>query len=143
METQQQQSEQINSVSPTSVVGLEREQTDNLPKLPAAEGTKFQFQQISQQATQFLDKLPDSIGNFLNENRQVIFTLLFVVLSIILAKAVIAILSAVQRIPILALFFEIIGLSYTSWFTTRYLLQSQTRQELIQKISELKQRAFG
>jgi hypothetical protein len=140
MEIPQQQSEPTNLPSPPGILALEGGEPKNSPP---GERAKSQWQRISQQATQFLDKFPDYVGGFLNENRQVIFTLLSLVLGIITLRGILALLKAVHSVPLISLFFELIGLGYTTWFTFRYLLQSQTREELVQKISDFKQRAFG
>merc|ERR1719240_2270956 len=54
-----------------------------------------------------------------------------------------AIVGAVNNIPLLPKLMELVGLSYTAWFTYRYLLFKSSRQELVQDIEELKKRMSG
>merc|ERR1719158_376728 len=54
-----------------------------------------------------------------------------------------AVAGALNNIPLLPKLMELVGLSYTAWFTYRYLLFKQSRQELIQDIEELKKKVSG
>jgi hypothetical protein len=54
-----------------------------------------------------------------------------------------AILSAVNEIPLLAPAFELVGLGYTGYFVYRYLLQASTRSELTEGLNDLKSEIFG
>jgi len=144
MEIPQQQSEPTSLASSPGVLALEGGETETSPPVDkTVDKTKFQWQRFSQPATEFLDKLPDYVSDFLNENRQVIFTVLSILLAIITIRGILALLKTIHSLPLISLFFEIIGLSYTTWFTFRYLLQSQTREELVQRISDFKLRTFG
>ena len=49
-------------------------------------------------------------------------------------KVVLAIMDALDDIPIVAPTLELIGVGYSVWFVSRYLLKSSTRQELAQKV---------
>merc|ERR550514_838712 len=53
------------------------------------------------------------------------------------------IVGSVSNIPLLPKLMELVGLSYTAWFTYRYLLMKTTRQELVQDIEELKKKVSG
>merc|ERR1712224_1107299 len=53
------------------------------------------------------------------------------------------IVGSVGNIPLLPKLMELVGLSYTAWFTYRYLLMKTTRQELVQDIEELKKKISG
>merc|ERR550514_758130 len=54
-----------------------------------------------------------------------------------------AIVGAVNNIPLLPKLMEIVGLSYTAWFTYRYLLFKTSRQQLVQDIEELQKKISG
>ncbi|KAF8772651.1 hypothetical protein HU200_005615 [Digitaria exilis] len=54
-----------------------------------------------------------------------------------------AIVSALDSIPLLPKILEIVGLGYTIWFGTRYLLFKENRDELLIKIDDLKRRIVG
>lgn len=54
-----------------------------------------------------------------------------------------SVLGSVRRIPPVASLFELIGLGYTAWFIYRYLLRAVTREELGDRLVELKQEVIG
>merc|ERR550514_1421913 len=54
-----------------------------------------------------------------------------------------AIVGAVNNIPLLPKLMELVGLSYSAWFTYRYLLFKSSRQELIQDVEELSKKISG
>ncbi len=50
------------------------------------------------------------------------------------------ILGAVDRVPIIPKALELVGLSYSAWFTYRYLLFKSSRTELIKEVEALKEK---
>ncbi|OEL14008.1 hypothetical protein BAE44_0024973, partial [Dichanthelium oligosanthes] len=54
-----------------------------------------------------------------------------------------AVVSALDSIPLLPKILEIVGLGYTIWFGTRYLLFKENRDELLVKVDDLKRRIVG
>ncbi|MEH1819667.1 MAG: CAAD domain-containing protein [Nostoc sp.] len=54
-----------------------------------------------------------------------------------------AVLKAINDIPLVSPFLELIGLGYTIWFAFRYLLKDSTRQELAVEIRLLKKHILG
>ncbi|XP_065876294.1 protein CURVATURE THYLAKOID 1D, chloroplastic [Euphorbia lathyris] len=54
-----------------------------------------------------------------------------------------AVVGAIDSIPLFPKLMEVVGLGYTLWFTTRYLLFKENRDELGAKIEELKQQVVG
>ncbi|MBD2294974.1 CAAD domain-containing protein [Anabaena sphaerica FACHB-251] len=143
MEIQQQQLESANSVSPQGVLSLEGTETGNLPKLPPAKTPTSQWQRISRQLIDILDQLPDYLGSFFAKNQQAILTIVLILSAFVTVKVVIAILDAINGVPLLAPIFEIVGIFYAIWFTFRYLIKAETRQELTQKVSSFKQQLLG
>ncbi|CAL0314108.1 unnamed protein product [Lupinus luteus] len=63
-----------------------------------------------------------------------------VVVSLWLTSAVIG---AIDSIPLFPKLLEAVGLGYTIWFTSRYLLFKKNRDELTAKIEELKEQVLG
>ncbi|MEW5309375.1 MAG: hypothetical protein WDW38_001269 [Sanguina aurantia] len=55
----------------------------------------------------------------------------------------ITLVSAINSVPVLPKFLELVGLVYSSWFTYRYLLFKTSREELAKDINELKQKISG
>ncbi|XP_040945781.1 protein CURVATURE THYLAKOID 1D, chloroplastic-like [Gossypium hirsutum] len=54
-----------------------------------------------------------------------------------------ALVGAVDSIPLFPNLMEIVGLGYTCWFSSRYLLFKKNREELAAQIQDLKQRLVG
>ncbi|CAJ1931324.1 unnamed protein product [Sphenostylis stenocarpa] len=54
-----------------------------------------------------------------------------------------AVIGAIDSIPLFPKLLEVIGLAYAVWFTSRFLLFKQNRDELSSKIDELKEQIFG
>ncbi|KAG7544642.1 Cyanobacterial aminoacyl-tRNA synthetase CAAD domain [Arabidopsis suecica] len=54
-----------------------------------------------------------------------------------------AIVSSLEAIPLFPKLMEVVGLGYTLWFSTRYLLFKRNREELKTKVSEIKKQVLG
>ncbi|KAG8076858.1 hypothetical protein GUJ93_ZPchr0006g43924 [Zizania palustris] len=54
-----------------------------------------------------------------------------------------AVVSAIDSIPLLSKILEIVGFGYIIWFSTRYLLFKDNRDELFVKVDDLKRRIIG
>jgi hypothetical protein len=143
METEQQQRESINNSLSQGTLALEGIDTANLPKLPPASEPESQWQQISRQVSQFLEKLPEYLGSFFQNYNQPLITVALILAAIVTAKLVLAILDAINDIPLLSPLFELVGISYATWFVSRYLLKASTRQELANEIQSLKNQFVG
>lgn len=102
-----------------------------------------QWQQIMDRAAAILSGLPDYLGEFFGEYKQPITTVSVIVGSLIAGKVVLAILGAVNEIPLLAPTFELVGMGYSAWFLYRYILKAQNRQELGKEIETLKSQVVG
>jgi len=53
------------------------------------------------------------------------------------------VVSAINSVPLLPKFMELIGLGYALWFTYRYLLFKESRKELAADVEEIKQKITG
>jgi len=56
----------------------------------------------------------------------------------ITVKVVLAVLDALNDIPLLTPTFELVGIAYSVWFVNRYLLKASSRQELAEEIQSLR-----
>ncbi|KAF5192215.1 CURVATURE THYLAKOID 1D, chloroplastic-like [Thalictrum thalictroides] len=54
-----------------------------------------------------------------------------------------AVVGSIDSIPVFPKVLELVGLSYTVWFSSRYLIFKKNRDELSAKIEELKQQDVG
>jgi hypothetical protein len=148
---QQQQGESTESISPdvenTRVeVNIEPASTGSLAMLPPANGTtntSEEWKEWGQQVKQILAELPDYIGQFFSDNQRAIISLGLLFGGIVSLKLILAVLDALNDIPLLAPTFELVGVGYTTWFVYRYLLQASTRQELSEEIKNFKGQVLG
>lgn len=143
METQAQQTEQGNSFSPQDSGSFSGADNHRLPELPAAKKSEPQWQQIIRQIVEFINQLPEYLGSIFNNNKQGLITLVLILSAFVTVKVAIALLDAINDLPLLQPIFELVGLFYSIWFTFRYLIKYETRQELAQKINAFKQESLG
>ncbi|MEH2301406.1 MAG: CAAD domain-containing protein [Nostoc sp.] len=143
METEQQQRESINASLSQGTLALEGVDTANLPKLPPAAEPESQLQQISKQVSEFLEQLPEYLSSFFQDYKQPLITVALILAAIVTAKIVLAVLDAINGTPLLSPLFELIGISYATWFIFRYLLKASTRQKLADEIQSLKSQFLG
>ncbi|WP_310483240.1 CAAD domain-containing protein [Chamaesiphon sp. VAR_48_metabat_403] len=108
------------------------------PNLSAAELPDW-----AKQATDILAELPAYLGQIYQNNKSAVLTLGLFFGIIVGVKLTLAILSAINEIPLLAPTFELVGIGYTSWFVYRYLLQASTRKELTDEIDSFKSEVLG
>jgi CAAD domains of cyanobacterial aminoacyl-tRNA synthetase len=148
METQEQAQYVNQDVDITQSNGmpvLEDSASDSLPKLPPATEptTNTQWQEFSDKVGVFLERLPEYVGRFFNQYKSQITSVALIFAALISVKIVLAILDAVNDIPLIAFFFELVGISYAVWFISRYLLKVSTRQELASEINSFKKQIIG
>jgi CAAD domains of cyanobacterial aminoacyl-tRNA synthetase len=93
--------------------------------------------------SRFLSQIFDYLKEFVDSNQKSLINLLLIFLGIIAVKVTLAIISAINDIPLLAPTFELVGLGYTGWFVYRYLLTNSSRQELGQEFQALKNQVLG
>lgn len=110
---------------------------------PSNQDLSGQAQQVWDKVSGTLGNLPDYVTDFFKEYKRPIITVGIFFGAIVSVKLVLAILGAVNEIPLLAPTFELIGLSYTGWFLYRYLLKASNRQELLEDINSLKDQVLG
>lgn len=136
----QLQPEYVDTNSPEGIAASE---LGTLTTVRANAQSDTQWQRLGAQISDFLAQLPDYIGRFFNQYKQPIISLGLIFAAIITVKVVLAVIDALNDIPLLQPTFELIGITYSVWFVNRYLLQSSKRQELAQQIDELKQQVVG
>ncbi|WP_414550574.1 CAAD domain-containing protein [Anabaena sp. CCY 0017] len=143
METQQKQLEPVDAIAPGGMLPPSGGETANLSQLPPASEPEAQWRRVTRRITHFLDQIPEYISSFFQKNQRSLINVVLILTAIITLKVVIAILAAINGVPLLSPSFELIGIGYFTWFSLRYLTKSETRQELIAKIRLLKQEIVG
>ena len=95
------------------------------------------------QIFEFLAKVPDYLAHFFSDYKKPLGTLGLIVLGAVTVYITLAVLDAVNDIPLLAPIFEVVGMGYTGWFVYRYLLRESSRAELLTEFDALKSQVVG
>lgn len=132
----------------TEAEKLKVEVNDDLPGAlttrPAPKPSTDQlWQEWGQPVAEFLSKLPDYVGGFFSSYQQPLITLALILSGVITVKVTLAVLDAINDIPLLSPVFELVGIGYTVWFINRYLLKVETRKELVSEFESLKGQVVG
>ncbi|MEH1820144.1 MAG: CAAD domain-containing protein [Nostoc sp.] len=118
-------------------------QTGTITKLQPPAQPQDEWVKYGEQISTFLATLPEYVGGFFNQYKQPLVTVGLIVGSIVAVKVLLAILDALNDIPLVAPTFELIGIGYSAWFVYRYLLKASTRKELTTEITTLKSQVVG
>ncbi|NJL87077.1 MAG: hypothetical protein HC886_15640 [Leptolyngbyaceae cyanobacterium SM1_1_3] len=102
-----------------------------------------QWQKIWSRISVLLADLPDYVTDFFRQYRRPITTIGLILAALVSVKLMLAVLSAINDIPLLSPLFELIGLGYVAWFVYRYLLKASNRKELIEDFNSLKDQVLG
>jgi hypothetical protein len=143
MEVKMQEPEFMETKSAEAIKQDINSQTGTITKIQAPMQSQEQWLKYGEQVSGFLATLPEYLGNFFNRYRQPLVTVGLIVGAIVAVKVVLAILDALNDIPLVAPSFELIGIGYSAWFIYRYLLKASTRQELTSEIATLKTQVVG
>ncbi|MBD2605661.1 CAAD domain-containing protein [Scytonema hofmannii FACHB-248] len=143
MEAQMQESEYKETKSPEATMTDINNQTGTITKIQPTVETQDQLRQYGEQISQFLATLPEYVGNFFNDYKQPLVSIGLILGAIVSVKILLAVLDALNDIPLVAPSFELIGIGYSAWFVYRYLLKASTRQELNSEITTLKSQVVG
>ena len=91
----------------------------------------------------FLAKVPDQLGTFFTDYKKPLTSLALIITAAITVYITLSVLDAIAHIPLLSPVLELVGLGYTIWFVTRYLLKASSREELFAEFNALKQQVVG
>lgn len=132
MESQLQQPEYDDTASQKTTAALEPAPLSKL-SAPSQIQEKWWWQ-TGTQVPVWLAELPDYLGKLFNQYNQAIISLALILAGIITLRVVLAVMDALNNIPLLEPTFKLVGVGYCVWFINRYLLRAETRQELFQEI---------
>lgn len=108
-----------------------------LSNLPSTTESVQKGQQIVTQISEFLAQAPYLLGRLFNQYRQPLTSVALIIATIVTLRVVLAIVDALNGVPLLAPTFKLIGFCYSIWFVNRYLLKKPNRQELWQELQQL------
>ncbi len=111
--------------------------TNNLPSDEPA------WQEYLDVALDFLSKLPEELGTLFTEYKKPLTSVGLIVAAFITVYITLSVLDAINHIPLLTPILELVGLGYSVWFVSRYLLKESTRTELFSELDSLKEQVFG
>jgi CAAD domains of cyanobacterial aminoacyl-tRNA synthetase len=134
---------QSDSVMGDQSTNMTLEEGGTLTKLPALDETSEQVKSVVDRVYQILAGLPEYVTSAFGEYRKPLVTLGLIFGSIVSVKLTLALLEAVNDIPLLAPVFELIGLGYSVWFVYRYLLKAANREELTKDFTQFKDQIIG
>ncbi len=144
-ETVSADSSSYNEVENPEVVGVNNTETNLL--LPPAGATSAssnaEWQQYGEQIAAFIQAVPGYVSRFFQENKGPLGTIGLFLLVLVALRVTLAVLNAINSIPLVAPTFELIGMGYTFWFVYRYLLTATSRQELSEEFKNLKEQVLG
>jgi hypothetical protein len=136
--------DQVEIKMETTSVDDNAEQETVVGKIPPLESPLGdQLQQYGNIASEYINKLPSYFSDFFKNYKGLLITLGSIVAVFAGFKLIIALLGAINDIPLLALILELIGLAYVIWFVYRYLLSTANRQELAAEVKSIKEQFLG
>lgn len=133
--------EETNLQQETLEFGVSGEMPGSMAK--SSPGDTQPWQEYLDDVLEILAKVPDYVGQFFAEYQQPLVTLGLFLAAIITVKITLAILDALNDIPLLAPLLQLVGLGYTGWFVWRYLWKASNRQELTTEFEAIKKQILG
>lgn len=143
METEFKEPQKVNTGLQNEIPGLDATKPQSLAKIQSAPEADNQLEMIGAQVSQFLAEIPQDLNKFYSAYKTPIVALTVLLSSFVALRVLLAILAAVNDIPLVSPVFELIGIGYSGWFVFRYLLQAPTRKELAAEIESLKTQVTG
>lgn len=137
METKVQQME-VDATSVKNLQAIEGSEPGTLPIISPTTTSDEQLQEIGRKISHFWEQLPLYLGRFFQEYKLPIISFALLVAVVAALKTLLVILDALNDVPLLSPTFELIGISYATWFTFRYFLKASTRQELAAELRSIK-----
>lgn len=141
--TQEQFNDETQTIIEVTKIDMVIEKPGAIATITTPETTTGQFQEIKDQVVTIVSELPVYVSNFFAEYQKPIVTVGLILTGAVSIKVTLAVLNALNEIPLVAPTFQLIGLGYTSWFVYRYLLKVSDRQELLAEIEVLKEQVVG
>ena len=114
-----------------------------LAPLTSEEDSNTELKAMLGKGVEVVSNLDTILGNFFSEYRQLIISLGLGFGAIVAVKLTLALLSALNEIPLVEPILELVGLGYTAWFVTRFMLKSEKRQEFYAKFNDTKDAVLG
>ena len=141
--TQANFSDDTQTITEITTIDMVGDRPGAITTVTTTETPRDQFQDIKDQVVTIVSELPTYVSNFFSEYQKPIVTVGLILASGITIKVTAGVLDALNDVPFVAPFFELVGIGYTAWFVYRYMLKASDRQELLAEIEALKQQVVG
>ncbi len=123
-------------------IAVSLEESGSLAPLESDESTA-ELKAMLSKSVEVMSNLDKILGDFFREYKQLIVSLGLVFGAIVSVKLTLALLSALNEIPLIEPILELVGLGYSAWFVTRFMLKSEKRQEFYAKFTDTKDQVLG
>lgn len=141
--TQANFSDDTQTITEVTKIDMVTDEAGVIATVTTTETPTDQFQDIKDQVVTIVSELPAYISNFFAEYQKPIVTVGLILAGGITIKVLLGVLDALNDVPLVAPFFELVGMGYTAWFVYRYMLKASDRQELLAEIESLKEQVVG
>ncbi|CDN14099.1 FIG00870700: hypothetical protein [Richelia intracellularis] len=118
-------------------------QAGTITKLQPPNQSQEEWLKYGELVSSFLGSMPEYLGSFFSNYKQPLVSVGLILGALVAVKVVLAVLGALNDIPLVAPTFELIGIGYSVWFVYRYLLNAKSREELTGEINTLKSQVMG
>ena len=109
----------------------------------AQSSNQEQWRQFGVKTSVFITDLQNYAAEFFENYKPLLGSLAWLFAILVSVKLTLALLDAIDDIPLLDVSLELIGLGYVIWFIYRYLLTAASRQELSAEFNTLKKQVFN
>lgn len=139
-----QTEETVELTAETPIVETKTEDKLVVIQTPKAQSSnQEQWRQFGEKSSVFITDLQNYATEFIENYKPLLGSLAWVFASLVSVKLMLALLNAINDIPLLDVSLELIGLGYVIWFIYRYLLTAASRQELSGEFNNLKKQVFN
>ncbi|HIK37295.1 MAG: hypothetical protein NZ901_08680 [Geminocystis sp.] len=135
VETKSEQTEKLEKIS--------SEKPGMITPVTAQSQSEGDWQEYVELVIDYVAQLPELVTNFFSSYQKPLTTTGLIIVAAITVYITIAVLDAIEHIPLLSPILELVGLGYSVWFVWRYLLKASTRQELWAEIESFKKQVVG
>ncbi|MEB3886644.1 CAAD domain-containing protein [Lyngbya sp. CCY1209] len=98
---------------------------------------------ITDRVMAFIANLPQIFGQFFGEYSRPLTTVILIVVLLVTLRVLVGVIDIINTIPFVQPTLELVGIGFSAWFVYRYLLRSETRQELVTQFNALKAEVLG
>ncbi|BAY61742.1 hypothetical protein NIES22_18090 [Calothrix brevissima NIES-22] len=130
MQVKEPQSEYVEATLPQKIATVEIAIPGQITTVANTDQSDKQESEISRKISELIAKASENIGNFVNEYPLPVLSFAVLVIGVIVLRILLAITEALNGIPLVASFFELVGFGYVTWLVSRYAIKAINRQKL-------------